>query len=833
MTTPEIVIMTDAEIDRLISSDEEKGYGALLTAEGPLPLKALDVQAKIDGLIVETSLTQCFVNTHKEPLEATYIFPLPDRAAVTRFQLEVAGRLVDGVLQERAEARKIYDEAIQAGHRAAITEEERPGVFTMRVGNLPPGELATVRLTLVGPLIYDDGEVTFRFPLVVAPRYIPGIPLEGPSAGDGFAVDTSAVPDASRISPPVLLPGYPYPVRFSLAVDVAGIGLPVEGFRSSLHAVTTAAIGGAMRIAVDPGDRLDRDFILRYRLGDNATATSLTLVPDADASSREGTFMLTVVPPATGGQANRGRPRQVVFVLDRSGSMAGWKMVAARRALGRMIDSLTDRDRFTVYAFDDALEVPPPADGGLLPATDRNRFRAIEWLATIDARGGTEMAQPLDQAVTQLNERGQGTDEERVLVLLTDGQVGNEDQILQVLGKRLKGIRVFTLGVDQAVNEAFLKRFAALGGGSCDVVESEDRLDEIMDKVQRRIGTPLWTGVRTEATGLQIEAATLVPGRLPDLFAGVPLMVLGRYRGAAAGKITVQATDEAGQPVQRTVEARTGSGAAVAQVWARGRLRDLEDRWVVGDSESPADLEKEMVGLSLKYGVLCRFTAYVVVDHSEVVNQGGQQQRLIQPVEPAAGWEMLKAPVRTFPSKALLGDVSAKYKCMQRPEMRMSEQDESFEDSLYSSVMDMDYEFEEQVASASAPMDCDDSTDQGMEILQRPIEDLRERIQQELDGGTDLFAAYRQRARDLLEELQAATDKQRALGVLAVKLKALLEDMQSIGIDSKELEPLRQLLADLEPNKAAPPQLAGNLSQLAAQAEKVLATFANIEASRK
>ena len=234
--------LTDADV-RLPSADSDAGFGALDTARGPLPLKALDVQATIDGLIARTDVAQTFVNTHAEPLEATYIFPLPDRAAVTRFRLEVAGRVVEGVLKERGAARREYDQAIQAGHRAAITEEERPGVFTMRVGNLPPGEAATVRLSLTGPLPYADGEATFRFPLVVAPRYIPGVPLPGPSVGDGAAADTDAVPDASRITPPVLLPGFPNPVRLSLAVDVLPSALRPTDFRSSLHAVAEESGG--------------------------------------------------------------------------------------------------------------------------------------------------------------------------------------------------------------------------------------------------------------------------------------------------------------------------------------------------------------------------------------------------------------------------------------------------------------------------------------------------------------------------------------------------------------------------------------------------------------
>ena len=532
---PEIVIITDAEMDRYVIADNEAGLGALLTDKGPLPLKALDVQAQLEGLVSEIIVTQTFVNTHAAPLEATYIFPLPDRAAVTRFRMEVGGRVVEGELKERAQARRDYDEAIETGHRAAITEEERPGVFTMRVGNLPPGEAATVRLTLVGPLVYDSGEVAFRFPLVVAPRFIPGTPLEGRSVGDGVELDTDAVPDASRITPPVLLPGYLNPVSFSMTVNVQSAQLAARNFRASLHAVVTEQFAdGTMRITVQPGDRLNRDFILRFKVGAESVQSSLTLVPDT--AGGEGTFILTVVPPACPSPAHRpDRPRSVVFVLDRSGSMEGWKMVAARRALGRMIDTLVDRDKFTVLPIHDTVEAPDPGEGEatLVAATDRQRFRVIEWLAHIDARGGTEMAQPLEHAVTLL-----ATDPaaDRIVVLLTDGQVGNEDQILQALGNKLKGIRIFTLGVDRAVNEAFLRRLASVGGGLCDVVESEDRLDEVMAKVNRRIGTPLLTNLTLDVTQLAVQPDSQVPVRLPDLFAGVPLTVFGRYRGQPQGR---------------------------------------------------------------------------------------------------------------------------------------------------------------------------------------------------------------------------------------------------------------------------------------------------------
>jgi Ca-activated chloride channel family protein len=614
---------------------DDAGFGALRTEKGVLPLKALDVQARVDGLLAEMRLTQTFVNVHAEPLEATYIFPLPDRAAVTRFRLEVAGRVVEGELKERGAARQEYDQAIKEGHRAAITEEERPGVFTMRVGNLPPGETAKVQLTLTGPLPYADGEATFRFPLVVAPRYIPGTPLPGPSVGEGVAADTDAVPDASRITPPVLLPGFPNPVRLNLAVEFAPSPLAPSALTSSLHAVIEETTEKGRRVVVQPGERLNRDFILRFRIGAEKIVTSLSLQPDADG--KEGTFALTLVPPAGGTTT---KPRDVVFVLDRSGSMGGWKIVAARRAMARMVDTLTDRDRFTVYAFDDVIETPPGFENNkLVPATNHHRFQAGEFLSKIDARGGTEMAQPLAQGVGELNalagDRKTLAERDRILVLVTDGQVGNEDQILRELGKQLKNVRVFTLGVDRAVNEAFLKRLADLGGGASRLVESEDRLDAVMDDVHRHIGTAVLTNLRLEPAGLAFVPGSVVPSRMPDLFAGSPLTILGRYTGAPQGAIALQARDAAGQMWQAEVKANRAAGAAPATVWARGKLRELEDCYVVAGSP---ELEKEIVATSLRFGVLCRFTAFVAVDRSSVVNPGGQVHGIVQPVEMPEGW---------------------------------------------------------------------------------------------------------------------------------------------------------------------------------------------------
>jgi Ca-activated chloride channel homolog len=655
-----------APLDTEFPAEPDAGLGALATSRGNLPLDAVDVRAAIAGTSASVELTQGFRNPFDIPLEATYIFPLPDRAAVTAMRMECDGHVVEGALRERSRAREDYDQAIAAGQRAAIAEEDRPDVFTMRVGNIAPGERVTVRLVLAQPLPYSDGEVTFRFPLVVAPRYIPGRQLGGAPAGRGVAADTDAVPDASRISPPVLLPGFPNPIRLTLSADVDPAGLPLAGIHCSLHAAAEqAGADGRTIVRLRPGERLDRDFILRLTMADrDQIATSLVVTPDPGEDPEQGTFTLTLVPPDGG---SKPRPRDVVLVLDRSGSMHGWKMVAARRAAARIVDTLTGTDRFAVLCFDNVTERPPDLPDGFAEATDRNRFRAIEWLARTSARGGTEMLAPLEQAARLLSGEAEaqaqavgtsaaeaaGTEaagvpaaggdsgRDRVLVLVTDGQVGHEDQILQRIAARLAGIRVHVVGIDQAVNAGFLSRLAGIGRGRCELVESEDRLDEAAARIHRRIGAPLVTGLALTDDGVAVVPGTVAPSLLPDLFPGVPVTVTGRWGGHPGGTLTVTGRGTDGMPFEAKVTAVTGGGPASTAGWARAHLRDLEDRYACLPGHDAADLtrlERQITDVSLRYGVLCRFTAFVAVD-SRVVTDGTGPHQVTQPVEVPAGWE--------------------------------------------------------------------------------------------------------------------------------------------------------------------------------------------------
>jgi Ca-activated chloride channel homolog len=769
MTHLPLPLLTDEEL-AAAEAGGETGVGAVATELGNLPLQAIDVDATVTGLVARVVLTQTFGNRFDQPLEASYIFPLPDRAAVTAFRMEVGERVVEGVLEERGQARADYDTAIKEGRRASIAEEDRPGVFTMRVGNLLPGERVTARLVMTGPLPWDEGEATFRFPLVVAPRYIPGAPLDGEPVGSGVEPDTDAVPDASRISPPVLLPGFPNPVDLSIKVSIDPAGLDLGAIRASLHAVVEEAAGGTTTVRVEPGERVDRDFVLRMRTGSEAVTTAVVAAEDADGG--DGTFALTLLPPVG---AEAVTARDLVFVLDRSGSMAGWKMVAARRAVARMVDSLTGRDRFALLAFDNVIESPPELGSGLRVAGDHARFQAVEFLSRLEARGGTEMAAPLTRGLdllagaTAAESAGQGP-REPGLVLVTDGQVGNEDQILRLLAPRLGGVRVYTVGVDTAVNEGFLKRLAGLGGGACELVESEDRLDAVMDRVHRRIGAPALTELAVEAAGLELDMASLAPRRLPDLFTGSPLVVSGRFRGALGGAVTVRGRDAVGQPWSATVPAGGGDASSLTATWARAHLRDLEDRYV-SDPSPDRELERRIVETSLRFGVLCRFTAFVAAD-VQVVNEGGVVHRVLQPVEAPAGWAMFER----------VGLAAAAM-----PVARMSAGGLRAAGRAGGS------------RGAARPLAAVDRRLGNLPGRVAPGRSGRRRgggfASQPL-GGADL-APYRRRAARLAGLLESDGDLRRRLGLVRVGLGALVADLESVDAVEEELRSLRDLAAEL------------------------------------
>jgi Ca-activated chloride channel homolog len=442
-------------------------------------------------------------------------FPLPGACAVSNFELRVAGRVIRGTVQERQAAREAYRRATDEGRRAALLESERDDVFTVSVGNLPPGEAVSVTLEYAVRLPYHErGTTELRLPLVVPPRYIPGQPIHEGSAGTGIEEDTDQVPDASRITPPRLVAGFDPRVGLALDVDiVAGV---VEEIACSQHAVRTSVAAGGVRISLArEGELLDRDFVLSWRVADRDVTSTLLAHNDFG--------MLSILPPVRDGFM--GLPRDVVFILDRSGSMTGVKMASAARACSLLLATLGPRDRFNICAFDTVAEW---FDAAWIAADEQSIERGDRYLRRISGRGGTELNPALDEALQKIGDGAAGR--AAIIVILTDGQVGNEAAVFLKVQTRLGNARIFTVGVDTAVNEAFLKRVAALGGGTASFVVPGASLEGALRSVAREIGAPLVTGLSIEGFARRDARAEYLAGPLRRARGnGISALAAGRH----------------------------------------------------------------------------------------------------------------------------------------------------------------------------------------------------------------------------------------------------------------------------------------------------------------
>lgn len=592
-----------------------------------LPLKSLSVRARLAGPIAHVDVRQAFSNTTKETLEAVYIFPLGD-GVVDSMVMKVGDREIRAELKERGQAREDYDRAILEGRRASLLEQERPNVFTFSVGNIPPGETIEVSLTYAEKLQRNETEMTFRFPLVVAPRYIPGTPGHRAPAGDGTVTDTIAVPDASRITPTRLLPGVKPGVNLDIDVEIDTGGRALATLRSSQHAVCTAFEDGCPRISLSRDDELlNRDYLLRYSLqGTQAAADLWTCSED----SGDAYFMLELSPPEAP-PADTGAPRNIVFVLDRSGSMMGPKMDQARKAVADFVETLGEQDHFTIIAFD--TEMDHLSRGLLMKASDKWKALARKWLRTIDARGGTEIIAPLEKAMAILGKaKGHAS-----IVVITDGQVGNEGQVYRKLETRLGATRLFCFGVDTAVNDAFLRRMASKGRGTYEATGPGEDVGDALGRLAREIGRPLITDLAIRDA--EKTFAPLHP--LPDLYAARPSWTLGTCTGATPDAVVVAGKTQDGGEALLEATRRQLSHQAVRLLWAKDRIEVLEDRFRLAESQEERDrLEAEILELALHHRVLSRFTAFVAVDQDEVVNEKGTVRKVVQPVEMPAQWEM-------------------------------------------------------------------------------------------------------------------------------------------------------------------------------------------------
>ncbi|PKL76906.1 MAG: hypothetical protein CVV27_07925 [Candidatus Melainabacteria bacterium HGW-Melainabacteria-1] len=497
-------------------------------------------------------------------------------------------------------------------------EQERDDVFTLQLGNLPPGETVEIRLCFCMQLDFRaEGLYELRLPTVVAPRYIPGEATD--HHGPGVESDTKTVPDASRISPPRLAPGFDPKVDFSLKVELLLPGLGLLGeIACSQHITHTSLEPGRVVVELsNEYERLNRDFVLRWRLSTAQALQSRML----QINQTEGAYgLLQLAAPAAAALRETGR--DLIFLLDRSGSMGDYKMASASQACALLLGSLGPADHYAVLAFDDQMEWLK-TDGAIWQRADEaGRERGLRFLARVDSRGGTELFVALQQALAQVTARSK-SDNAPILVLLTDGQVGDESRILKAIQQDLGEATVYTVGIDTALNDSFLTRLARLGGGSSVAVSPGEKLAAALTQIAGEIGYPALTGLET-------NLPEMAPEPLPDLYQGRSLSVF--YRGAPPADAVLRAQGVNG-PVKLPLAPESVDFPALPRLWAKARIASLEDRYRLANAGDKQELKQMMIAISLEHRVLCRFTAWLAIDKAETIENAQRRIQVIQPVE--------------------------------------------------------------------------------------------------------------------------------------------------------------------------------------------------------
>jgi Ca-activated chloride channel family protein len=582
----------------------------------PVTLTHTDVAIDVRGLVASATVAQTYVNDTQTPMEAVYVFPLPHDAAVYEMEMRVGDRLIRSVVQERQQARRTYETARGEGKRAALVEQERPNVFTTSLANLMPGDRVEVRLSYVQPLVWMDGRVRLTFPMVVGPRYVPG-----PASAE----------DAARITPPLRNPDSRPGHDLSLRVR-ADLGAPLAEVTSPSHEIEWTREQGTAVVSLARRSTLpNRDFVLELRREETSQPqTALFLSPDPRGG--ETHFMLVAYPPSPEALAGRA-PLELVFLIDVSGSMAGTSIEQARAALLQGLDRLRPGDHFNVVAYDHTYRWFKPA---AIEATADGLEEGRGFVRGLQAEGGTELLPALQHVLSTPVTAGLT----RYIVLLTDGCLGNEDEVFGALERGLGQSRLFTVAIGSAPNHHLATRMAEYGRGSFTHIADGSEVQAQMGRLLDQIDSPVLTGVELSWSGVQ--AADVFPQRVPDLFLRQPLVVHGRLPGFAQGKLSLKARSAAGPYDQELPFAAETAQfhPGITTLWARQVAGDRMDAWRRAAEGAERDaVRASVVEHAIRYHLLTQFTSLVAVEEV-VANSEGTLRPVRVPTELPAGWQM-------------------------------------------------------------------------------------------------------------------------------------------------------------------------------------------------
>ena len=603
------------------------------------------VEMEIVGLLARVKVSQTFANPTQYWQEGVYVFPLPETAAVDRLWMKIGERIIEGEIHPKKQAKKIYQQAKASGKRASLVEQQRPNMFTSSVANIAPDEQITIIIEYQQTVLQDQDEFSVRFPMVVAPRYIPGKTIENTEeissfSGNGWAVNTDQVPDASHITPP-MDPNQQNKVDLSIQLTA---GFPLASINSPYHQIEEVILNEESRkISLIEKVPANRDFVLQWQ-ATPSTNPNAALFKDHKNGQDYALLMLT--PPKQ--TLKETVSRELIFVIDTSGSMDGTSIKQAKEALQYGLGKLKPQDTFNIIRFSD--DVESVFEHARL-ASAENLDIAHDFVDWLRAGGGTEMLPALSMALAG-DEQSQGL---RQVMFLTDGSIGNEDELFNEIKKNLGNSRLFTVGIGSAPNSHFMNRAAKYGRGTHSYIGSQAEVREKMQALFNKLAHPVLTDIKIDIAGN--SGVEIWPQTIPDLYMGEPLLLVMK-----AKTLPTEITVKGGYGQQTWQQTLTFNGGAQSQavsvLWARQKIEGLMDKYRT--QGQPDKVKQEITDLAMEHHLVSKFTSLVAVDQTPVRPKTAALKSKNIATNRPAGWAMKTLPQTATPAmlQILLGLLS-------------------------------------------------------------------------------------------------------------------------------------------------------------------------------
>ncbi len=639
---------------RLVTPNDMTSGGLLLKTKEPgkyiqAPMVATDVDIDVTGPIARAKITQRFENPSDGWVEGVYVFPLPEDSAVDSLRMLIGDRIIEGEIKKKEEARQIYEEAKEAGKRASLIEQQRPNIFTNSVANIGPGETIVVQIEYQQTVRQDENIFSLRFPTVVAPRYnpAPSVHLVDFQPGEkGWGSVSDPVPDRDKITPPVAHPdtGKRNPLTLTLSLDA---GFPLGDITSPYHEIALVREDESRaELTLSQGEvPADKDFELTWTPAKTDAPTAALFREELNG---EDYVLMMLMPPQSKDASRKTPPREAIFVIDNSGSMAGASMPQAKASLELALQRLTPQDRFNVVRFNHTHETLFPQ---AVRADRENLDRALKFVRGLEAEGGTEMLGALQRALVSQPADSQYL---RQVVFLTDGAVGNEEQLFNTISQQLGTSRLFTVGIGSAPNSFFMSRAAEMGRGTFTHIGEPEQVKERMAQLFTKLENPALTDLAAVwPNGQEVEAW---PNPLPDLYLGEPIILAARMDDAS-GTFKLKGTFD-GQPWElRLPLAKAAERPGVAKLWARKKIASLEAmRYAGGNWEK---LDAAITDVALSHHLVSRLTSLVAVDKTPARPAGEDVTRRDVPLNLPDGWDF-EAVFGEQPSPVPMRDAKAR-----------------------------------------------------------------------------------------------------------------------------------------------------------------------------